>query len=270
MTSIATPATTPDGTHELVRRWTPEGTSRAELVLCHGIAEHSGRYERVGDRFAAAGLAVTAYDQIGFGASGGRRAWIDEWADVLDQIQSHVERAIATGRPTILLGHSNGGLFALEYALSERPGPDLLVLSAPALTGGAAWQKALAPLIATLAPGLQIPNRLDGSQLSRDPSVGEAYFADPLVHPKTSARYGAELFAAMGRVNAALGNLATPTLVIHGAQDTIVSPDASAVLETIPGVTRRLYRTLRHELFQEPEGMDVVDDVVGWIEDHLR
>ena len=269
MTSTAFPAQTPNGTHELVRRWEPEGEARAELVLCHGLAEHSGRYEAVGARFAAAGIGVTAYDQIGFGASGGRRAWIDQWSDVLDQIQRHVESAKETGLPVVLLGHSGGGLFALEYALSERPAPDLLVLSAPGLDAGAAWQRLSAPLLAAVLPTLRIPNALKGSQLSRDPAVGEAYFADPLVETKTTTRYGSELFSAMKRVRGALDGLDVHTLVLHGAADTIVPPQGSAILGDLESVERRLYPAMRHELFNEPEGPEIVDEIIGWVGERL-
>lgn len=269
MTSTAFPAKTPNGTHELVRRWQPEGGTRVEMVLCHGLAEHSGRYEEVGDRLAAAGIAVTAYDQIGFGASGGRRAWVDQWSDVLDQIQRHVESAKETGLPVVLLGHSGGGLFALEYALAERPAPDLLVLSAPSLDGGAAWQRLVAPVLAAVLPKLSIPNALKGVQLSRDPAVGDAYFSDPLVETKTTTRYGNEMFSAMTRVRAASDGLDVPTLVLHGAADSIVPPQGSAALGDLDIVERRLYPALRHELFNEPEGPEIVDEVITWINDHL-
>lgn len=269
MTSSARPSQTPTGTHELVRRWEPEHDVRAEMVLCHGIAEHSGRYEAVGQQFADAGISVTAYDQIGFGASGGRRAWVDQWSDVLDQIQAHISHAKESGKPVILLGHSNGGLFALEYALSERPAPNLLVLSAPLLFGGAAWMRVLAPVLSAIAPKLEVPNGLDGSQLSRDPAVGEAYFADPLTYPKTTTRYGAEMYSAMDRVRGSLNRLSIPTLVIHGAADTIVPPQSTAVLGEIDGVDRKLYPALRHEMFNEPEGAEIVGDVISWIESHL-
>jgi acylglycerol lipase len=269
LTSTAHPAQTPAGVHELVRRWEPAEAVRAELVLCHGLAEHSGRYEHVGDRLAAAGIGVTSYDQIGFGASGGRRAWVDTWPDVLDQIQRHVENARATGLPVVLLGHSNGGLFALAYALSERPAPDVVVVSAPMLHAGAPWQRFLARILAPLLPRLQIPNRLDGSQLSRDPAVGEAYLSDPLNHRKTTLRYGYEMLLAMEQVNDALHQLDIPTLVLHGAADTIVPPQASAPLSDIPGVERRLYPALRHEIFNEPEGLDIVDELIAWIDNQI-
>lgn len=269
MPSFAQPSQTPAGVHEFVRRWTPPGESRATMVLCHGIAEHSGRYEAAGDRFAAAGIAVTAYDQVGFGASGGRRAWVEAWSEVLDQIQRHVEEARDTGLPVILLGLSGGGLFALEYVLAERPPVDLLVLSAPSLRGGARWQRAIAPVFSRLAPGLEFPNAFDGEDLSRDPTVGEAYFSDPLVLRKTTARYGAEMFAGMARVRASLDRLDVPTFVIHGAADTMVPPPASAPLADLPNVERRLYPALRHELFNEPEGADVIDDVIAWVDSRL-
>ena len=269
MTSTAQPSITADGVHELVRRWEPTGGARAEMVLCHGVAEHSGRYEAVGDHFAAAGIAVTAYDQIGFGASGGRRAWVESWSEILDQLQTHVERALETGKPTVLLGHSGGGLLALEYVLSERPGVDLLVLSAVLLRGGARWQRLLAPILAAIAPKLEIPNALDGAKLSRDPAVAEAYFSDPLVLTKTTSHYGNEMLTAMDRVRGSLRSLDTPTLVLHGASDMIVPPQSSAALGDVPGVERRLYPALRHELFNEPEGMDIVDEVIAWIDAHL-
>ncbi|MEA2520301.1 MAG: hypothetical protein QOF49_2381, partial [Chloroflexota bacterium] len=73
-----------DGTDLLTRAWAAVGEPWATVVLVHGIAEHSGRYEHVGAQLAAAGLDVRAYDQRGFGGSAGRRAWVDSWSRQLD------------------------------------------------------------------------------------------------------------------------------------------------------------------------------------------
>ena len=59
--------------------------------------------------------------------------------------------------------------------------------------------------------------------------------------------------------------LAVPTLVIQGGQDTIVPPEASAPMAELPVVERVVYPALRHELFNEPEGEQVLGEVVGWI-----
>lgn len=252
---------------ELIRLWAPKSQPIGTIVLVHGIAEHSGRYKRTGELMAASGFKVVAPDLFGFGQSGSNRADVEQWEHYWDQI----ERLVGDAEdPVILMGHSMGGLVALSYALSGRKPPRLLVLSAPAIGGGAAWQKALAPVIARIAPGMLIPNGLKGEHLSRDSDVVEAYFADPLVFTKTTARLGNHLFSTQADVASKLGSLSIPTLVLHGGADMIVPPVSTAGLGEIDGVERRLYPKLRHEILNEPEGPELVSEIVAWINKELK
>lgn len=268
--STAQPRPHPVVGSQLVRRWDPVGQAIGEVVLVHGIGEHSGRYERTGGLLAGEGFGVTAADLIGCGATGGKRAYVEQWAHFLDQVQVFVEEARAKAVPTVLMGHSMGGLISLEYALAARPRPDLLVLSAPGLDGGAGWQKAIAPVLGRLIPRFSAPNTLKGEQLSRDPEVGEAYFADPLVHTASTLRLGAELFAAMERTRTTMMSLDLPTLVLHGGADSIVPPTATVELGNLPNVERRLYPTLRHEILNEPEGPEIVAAIAEWVRSQLE
>lgn len=255
---------------QLVRRWEPvEQDAWAELVLVHGIAEHSGRYEAVASRMAAAGLAVRAFDLIGSGGTGGTRCHVDEWTDFLDQVEGHVAAARATGLGVVLLGHSMGGTICCEYVTTERERPDLLVLSAPALAGGAGWQKKVAGALAGVAGRVAMPIAIRGEELSRDPAVGEAYFADPLVSRKATVQLGNELFEAMGRARQCHRRIGIPTLVMHGGADPVAPPAATAGMVENPLVERRLYPELRHEIFNEPEGPQLVDEVIAWVRSHL-
>jgi len=62
---------TRDGTTLLTRHWPVlDGEPWASMLLVHGLAEHSGRYEHVGAQLAAAGLEVVAIDHRGFGIPG--------------------------------------------------------------------------------------------------------------------------------------------------------------------------------------------------------
>jgi alpha-beta hydrolase superfamily lysophospholipase len=271
MSSVEGRATARDGTSLLTRHWpavlAASDRPRASVLLVHGLAEHSGRYEQVGSWLADAGFDVRAWDQRGFGASGGRRAWVRTFGEYHDDLAERLAaiRSSAEGR-VVLYGHSLGGLIALGYVLADRPKPDALVLSAPALvTTIPAWKRALARLLGRVAPMMLIANGLRGDQLSRDPEVGRRYFADPLNEHRSTAAFGAAALAELVRVQASLERLALPTYVLHGSDDTIVPVAASERLSGQPGVTRRVWPGLRHEMHNEPEGAAVVAELVTWL-----
>lgn len=270
-TSITDRVAARDGTELLVRRWAAESAPWASILIVHGLAEHSGRYEHVGRQMADAGLDVEAYDQRGFGGSDGRRAFIEHWSlnhDDLEGRLASVRARVAAGCPVVLFGHSLGGLIALGYVVADpaRPTPDALVLSAPAIDSTIpAWKQALARVLGRIAPTGALKNELDGAILSRDPAVGAAYLADPLNQHKTTFRFGAQALAEQVRVRAALDRLQIPTLVYHGAADRLVPTASSEVFDGLPGVLRRTWPDLRHESHNEPEGPTVIAAAIDWI-----
>lgn len=250
----------------LVRTWERPDRPWASLLLVHGIAEHSGRYELVGKQLSEAGIKVRSFDLPGHGGTGGKRGHVESFEEYLDAVSDELAAVAESGLPTVMLGHSLGGLIALKYALSRTPAPDYLVLSAPAIDAKVpAWQRTMAPLLARVAPKLMIPNPINGEHLSRDPAVAERYFADPLVYTKASSKMGAELFEAMKSVVDQVP--AMPTHIVHGGADQLVPPEFSAPLGE--RVSRKLYPALRHEVFNEPEGPEVLADIVAWLRDQI-
>jgi alpha-beta hydrolase superfamily lysophospholipase len=272
MPSTTDSATTRDGIRLLTRHWEAEAP-RAAVLLVHGLGEHSGRYEEVGARLAGAGLETFGWDHRGFGASGGERAWLDRFSQFHDDVEDRLAavRAAVPGRPVILYGHSLGGLISLGYAIArDRPSPDILVLSAPGIDdNAAAWKHRLAPILSRIAPRLRIANGIPDTMLTRDPARQAAAAGDPLMLRSTTAGFGARFFEEQARVRASAASLAIPTLVIHGLDDPIVPARATEPLAAIPGVTRRAYAGVRHELHNEPEGPQVLDDVIAWIDQQL-
>lgn len=258
-----------DGTTILVRHWAvSQGEPWASILLLHGLAEHSGRYEHVGAQLAGAGIEAFALDLRGFGASGGPRASVERWSQLHDDVEERLVaiRSAAPARPLALYGHSLGGLIALGYVLDGRSRPDLLVLSAPAIGANIPlWQRVLVGSLRRIAPGSLISNRLDLETLSSDPEVRARYVSDPLNQHKSTVRFAHAAFGEQRRVAAALDRLSIQTLVIHAGDDRLVPTATSAVLEGRVGVTRRVYPGLRHELHNEPDGPRVVNDVVTWI-----
>ncbi len=263
MTSEMGSVVTADGTELRTRHW-PAAEPWAAMLIVHGLAEHSGRYEHVGAQFAAAGIDAHAYDHRGNGGSGGRPADIDRWSRYHDDLQERLDevRSAADGRPVSLYAHSMGGLIAAGYLLTDRPRPDLAVLSAPGLDSTlAGWKKRFAPILGRIVPTLSVPNGVPSGALSRDPEVGRRAKADPLNGRSSTARFGAEALAEQARVRAGARSIGGPTLVLHGLDDGLVPPASSEVFEGAPGVERRTYPGLRHELHNEPEGPAILDEV---------
>jgi acylglycerol lipase len=266
---------TRDGLGLRTLRWPAVSAPRAHLLLVHGIAEHAGRHAGVALRFARAGIDTHGYDLRGFGASEGRRAYVDRWSQYHDDLEDQLiaVRAGAGGLPVVLYGHSMGGLIALGYVLAdpERHSPDLLVLSAPAIASATArWKRSLAEVLGRAAPRFEVANAIPPGALSHDPQVEVAYRSDPLNAHGTTARLGMELFHEQARVKGRLAQikaLAMRTYVLHGTDDWIVPVWSSDPLEGRGNITRRVYPGLRHEMHNEPAAATVIGDTIAWISD---
>ena len=267
-----------DGTDLLVRHWPADeaeaggawaGTPWAFVLLVHGLSEHSGRYEHVGDQLTGAGLDVTAYDHRGMGGSGGRPGDVEHWSQLHDDLAEQLAavRSAAGGTPVVLYGHSLGGLIVAGYLLSDRPKPDLAVLTSPALDSALpGWKKRVAVVAAKVRPTAALATDIRGETLSRDPSVAAKTVNDPFCVKVSTVRFGAEALAEQERVNRlAPKGFGIPTLVFHGLDDGLVPAAASEILGTAALVERRTYPGLRHELHNEPEGPEVIDAIVAWL-----
>lgn len=259
----------PDGIRLFTHRWeTPE--PRGAIVIVHGLGEHVGRYDHIGPMFVQAGFDVRGTDARGWGASEGERAYVDSFDTLLDDIADDVVAAGDLGVPVILLGHSLGGLLALLYATSGRAGPDLLVLSSPAIRNTLPKAQVIAArVLSRIVPRMTLKNPVDETQLSRDQSVGRAYVADPLVVQKSTFGFGVAAFEALDRVPAALEALTVPTLVTHGAEDRIVHPSVSEPFADLAVAERVVYPEFRHEPHNEEGGALAVGTIVRWLDRQL-
>jgi alpha-beta hydrolase superfamily lysophospholipase len=253
------------------RAWLPPSAERALLVV-HGFAEHSARYDRLGSWFAARGFAVHAYDHRGHGRSGGPRTHVDrfdEYLDDLDVALAHV-RAAHPGLPLVLLGHSMGGLVVTAHLAQRDPALHAAVTSGAALALSPELSRGrilAARALRRVAPRLRIGSGLDPQGLSRDPEVVRRYLEDPLVHRTLTVSLAAELLAALESTAAACDRVRVPWLLLHGEADPICPVAGSRVAQArVPGSQLRTYAELRHEIFNEPEQEGVFEDVCEWLE----
>jgi lysophospholipase len=257
--------------------WTPAEAARGAIVLVHGVGEHSGRYEHVVARLLDEGYAVHASDHRGHGRSDGPRAFIEDMDDVVADVDTLVNRAVAShpGVPLFMLGHSMGGLISLRYALAHQERLSGLILSAAL----AAIESVTKPLelvgraLSVLAPRTPLI-AIDPSLVSRDPAVVAAYVSDPLVHHgKLPARTAAQLADAVERFPTTVGAITVPTLILYGTADGLCPPAGSEMLARLIGsadATVKAYEGLFHEILNEPERDAVLEDIVAWLAARVR
>ncbi|MEU9326682.1 lysophospholipase [Streptomyces canus] len=254
------------GTHGTltVREW-PHDRPRYVALLVHGYGEHVGRYEELAGVLVAHGAAVFGPDHTGHGRSAGKRVLIEDFEDVVTDVHAVADlaRNAHPGVPLVMVGHSMGGLIAARFA--QRYGTELaaLVLSGPVI---GAWELPGALLALDEIPDTPI----SPASLSRDPAVGAAYQADPLVWHGPMKRPTVEAFArTLETVSRSGGAGPLPLLWLHGTDDRLVPLVGSRVgVEELRGgrFTERIYAGARHEVFNETNKAAVFADVTDFID----
>jgi alpha-beta hydrolase superfamily lysophospholipase len=272
-----------DQTALWVRRVRPTGAPRARLAFVHGFGEHGGRYVRTLRWFAARGVDAYCLDLRGHGRSGGRRTFVRRWAEFTDDVEAylaHVEAQHAPDKrtPLVVVGHSMGGL-VVARTLEERRGrlPALAgaVLMSPFLRVKMplpAWKTSAGRFLSRWLPWFRIPADVDVSHLSRDPAVGQAYLADPLVEKGATARWYTEAMAAQEAAFAGAASLDLPILLMHGEDDCVVDVEGTRRLHGLVASADKELRTWpggRHELLNETNKDEVCAHLLAWLERRL-
>jgi acylglycerol lipase len=254
------------------RAWQPDGDAAGVVVIAHGAGEYSDRYAHVAQRLVDEGFAVYAIEHRGHGRSQGPRALIDRIDNAVADLDKLVVLAADEhpGAPLFLLGHSMGGTIALSYTLAHQRRLAGLVLSGPlaALEAVPAPMRITAKALSVVAPRTQLI-AIDSSLVSRDSAVVDDYRADPLVHHgKLPVRTVVELADAIERFPEAVGAITVPTLIMYGTEDRLCPPQGSVMLSECIGSsdkTLKAYQGLYHEILNEPERDQVLDDLCAWL-----
>jgi len=267
-----------DGRSLFYRFQVPAGPAGVVLLL-HGYAEHSGRYEWVMERLSEAGLAVYAPDHRGFGRSArpGALADLESLEATIRDISSltAVARRVLPEAPLFLLGHSMGGMLALLFALRHPKGLVGLV------TSGAAVEipEFISPLLLRVSRLLsrllpRLPAQpFEYRELSRDPQIIRAMEQDPLYYKgKMRARTGYQQLLGIREVTSGLQRIRLPLLLLHGADDrTIAAKTSEMIFNAVSSAdkTLKIWPGLRHEILNEPERQEVLAVILDWLRRHL-
>ena len=269
--------TTRSGTTLFFQRWLPtDQPPKAILAIVHGFGEHSELYHHLGEFFVQRGCAVIALDLRGHGRSDGARGFIRHWADYREDVATLVALGaeLAMDLPLFLVGHSLGGLIAIDYAQQHPEGIRGLIVMGPALgtISVPRYLVWLSRLLSRIWPTFSLETQLNSAAMSRDPVAVARLEADPLVHGRGSARLGTEVFQAIDRVRKNAWSLSLPILIQHGDDDTVAHPDGSRKFFdalTLADKELRTYPGGFHNLFVDLIWQEVLGDIDRWVARHL-
>ncbi|MCK9235054.1 MAG: lysophospholipase [Acholeplasmataceae bacterium] len=238
------------------------------VIVTHGIAEHSGRYQVLTETLKKAGFTVVLYDLRGHGQSQGKRGHVRSFQLFIDDLHVLVEMERALGAKKIFLfGHSMGGLIVDMYGVKYGAVDGIIASAAPT-----SFVKDILPLrllgYQWLGWAHKKTNFAD-DQLSRMKDVEEAYLNDPLNLKRFSlALAGQVMVGGVRYLNAHIKKFLTPVLILHGEDDKIVPAAFSErFFEVIPTKDKKLilYPEAYHEILNDYGQEKVREDIVSWL-----
>lgn len=288
------------------REWLPEGSPRGVVQIIHGISEHMGRYDHVARFLNENGFLVCGEDHLGHGrtVSDGRYGYFAArggWDFVVRDIRRlrEIEGEKYPGIPYFLMGHSMGSFLARTYLIRWPGTVDGAVLSgtgqeaAPLVAFGRGASNLLCALcgpehVSGLIYRLSLgsysrPFRRDGgtgSWLSQDPEMVESNRRDPLCSFRPTVSMFRDMMEGLEFIGSG-SNLAkmdpeTPIYFFSGDRDPVGSMGKGVrkVEEMFRragcrDVTVRLYPGGRHEMLNEINRSEVLEDLLAWLEKHM-
>lgn len=299
--------TASDGAALTTYKWEPTTTPRAVIHIAHGLAEHAGRYARTAKALNSYGYAVYANDMRGHGqtarsqdelgflaeANGWNRVVLDVAEMLTSEAQEH------RGVPLILLGHSLGSYLSQQLIYEHPQLLDAAILSAP--NGKPSWLAQAGRMIARaerLRLGKRGRSQLINSLtfgkfneafapvetpfdwLSRDAAEVKLYFNDARCGFLSTTQLWVDFLDGISELaNPAHKRLIRqtfPLYILAGSLDPVCEQGkgAAALAQEyktagLTDVTCKLYPEGRHELLNEINRQQVLEDMRHWLERNL-
>ena len=269
-----------DGTRLPAREWLPPAGIRWQGVILalHGFSDSRDGWAIPAPGFAAAGYAVFAPDQRGFGATATRGTWAgtDTMVGDAEQILAQLRQRYP-GQKLILMGESMGGAIAICVNARDPKAMDDTILLAPAVWGRAQMSPVLTGSL-WLADGIAPHWNFTGREIPLDIAPTDnrdallALARDPLTMRASNVAMLAGLVNLMDAAQAAAPHLQGPVLILDGRRDQVVPPSATAVAwAKLPaGVRRAFYLDGYHMLLRDHDRALVQADILSWLADPGR
>jgi len=167
-----------------------------------------------------------------------------------------------------------GGNVVSNFILRRKSKVKGAIISSPMLKlafDPPAWKLIAGKFMRNIYPAFQESTGLDAQAISRDKKAVEKYINDPLVHDKITVNFSLPFFEAGDYAIDHASELKIPALLIHGTADALTDYKGSQAFANNAGdiVQINLYEDGYHELHNEPNKDEVLQDVINWLNKHI-
>ena len=284
-------------------KWSPNTSIKGIIQIAHGLSEHAKRYESFAETLTNQGYMVYANDHRGHGKTAGspeKVGYFEDtpfWNSALKDMQqlTQIIQKDHPDVPVFLFGHSMGSLLIRQYitqwgskvqgAIICATGGDPGMLGkigtvVAKLTATMSGKKERSQFLDKLSFGkfndAFKPNRTAFDWLSRDEKEVDKYIADPYCGVVFTAGFWVDFLKGINYINSADAYQKTPKdlplLLIAGDKDP-VGDMAKGVLQIkqayekvgIRNLQCTIYPEARHELLNETNREEVIQDVIEWL-----
>lgn len=242
----------------------------AIILISHGLAEHSGRYDYTVNKLNSFGYGVYRYDHRGHGLSDGRRGYLKDTSYLFEDLNSIVDliKSENPNLPIFLLGHSIGGHSLAGFGCKYKDKVNGMVFSSPLVCDSGNWFDFYdyddEPFLS-----VPVPNP---HSLSHDIKAIDSYEKDSLILDNLTIEMYKALSISCDNMVSDLKNFTYPCFIVHGSSDTIVScEDSKFFYENISSTDKelRILNGLYHSLLDEVVKDELLEEISKWIEVRL-
>jgi alpha-beta hydrolase superfamily lysophospholipase len=261
-----------------VREWLPRGPEKGQVLLLHGLGDHSARHDWAASLFTDAGYRAVGFDWPGNGESDGVRGDMPTVAESGRLIEEVIEALDL--RPCGIFAHSTGAFLVLHWLGGLAQPLERLRwvwISSPLLVpshGQPRLKISIARLLAARLPRLTLTTGVKPSRCYHtgfDPRIDEALKKDGS-HHRVSLRFATNLLATERDLLATASRIpGEPAfLVTQGTEDDVCPPHyVEDLFAALPGSEKCLIFAsgARHEPFREKDHRAITNAVRSWLDE---
>lgn len=256
------------------------------FMVVHGAVEYSSRHMDLIKyllRNFGQDVAVTSWDHIGHGRSGGVRAFVGNFKSYIEDMNTVgeiIQKSNQADTKNIILAHSMGALITLTRILDTSYGwsypLSAVIFSSPCIRPqmalGASSESILNKLN-SLVGKLHLPLIYHGKDLTRDPDRANDFDSDTLIPKFITVSMAKQIVDASHRIRGLSYYLKIPSLFLIAGSDKIVDAESSTLFAH--GIDKQIGQTIQypdhyHDLWNEIDRQDIFETMKKWIEKTLK